>query len=176
MFDIRRPNGTRIRPDVATVDKDNYTICYDMSVTSLSSNAAIPQPSQTNAPEAIVEQIVTTHHKTQRIRYRRKERENAGPVEQAGHRFQPIIMSQRGVMDAKTAAWVAGLFGNEVDETRRKSATFDKPHSWGSLRHMVALMQIGMLRGLADAIPKRHRSLMRYLQQQAIPVHVGLGW
>ena len=168
MFDIRQPNGTQLRPDVATVNSDGYTICYDTSVASLSSNSAIPQPSSTNTAAVIVETIVTKHHRSQIARYKAKEHKYKAAVEQAGHQFQPIIMSQRGVMDAKTAAYVRGLFG-EDDEERRMRLGVDRPHSWGSLRHMLALMQVGLLRGVADAIPRRHRSLLRKLAQQAMP-------
>ena len=43
---------------------------------------------------------------------------------------------------------------------------FSRPHVWNTPRHMLALVQIGLLKGVAKAVPKRHESLMRALQRR----------
>ena len=88
------------------------------------------------------------------------------PVALAGHHFQAIAVSPTGAMDEGTTQFIRRLAKTQ-EERDHEYLTTDCSRSlnWNTPRHMLALVQIGVLRGVAQALPKRHESLLRQLQR-----------
>jgi len=163
IFDLTSPQGHALRVDAAMVDPAGKALLIDFSVASVTSNSALP-------PSADVESIVSQPQRVQAARVAAKRGKYEATVQLAGHRFLALVASPGGILDAASSSFVRSLAPRQPaphqEEELFVQPAFSRPHVWNTPRHMLALVQIGLLKGVAKAVPKRHESLMRALQRR----------